>query len=315
MKTVPGSREVLIVTSIFLAPGAGATVAGYEEVIYYHSDALGSPVLATDINGNVLWREQYTPYGSRLLYESREVDCGPDNCTPVESPWDEKQWFTGKLEETRAGIQYFGARWYEPELGRFMSADPVLFQEDNIFSFNRYAYANNNPLRYADPDGREVTLVGASLALPEVFGIFQEVIGREIEVSGFTAGVAWSYPGESGQGEYDIALYLTSHINSKGGDTGRFALSYSNSVDDAASVKDLAGVGGGASLGLGPGGFDLTYSEDGFEMIGIHIGPGIGGTVRGEATAIWSAKHGQVGFSGYKEKTDESNIVKKKELD
>jgi hypothetical protein len=40
-------------------------------------------------------------------------------------------------------------------LGRFLSVDPVQFREDNIFSFNRYAYANNNPYRYFDPDGRE----------------------------------------------------------------------------------------------------------------------------------------------------------------
>ena len=35
--------------------------AEYEEVIYYHNDALGSPIVATDQNGDVLWREEYTP--------------------------------------------------------------------------------------------------------------------------------------------------------------------------------------------------------------------------------------------------------------
>jgi len=138
--------------------------ADYEEVIYYHNDALGSPIAATDANGDVLWREEYTPYGSRLTYESRETTCTSGTCYPVDSLWDEKQWYTGKYEETTLGINYFGARWYEPEIGRFLSQDPAGFSEDNIFSFNRYAYANNNPYRYIDPDGRNaVTALGGLL--------------------------------------------------------------------------------------------------------------------------------------------------------
>ncbi|RLA44773.1 MAG: hypothetical protein DRR06_08895 [Gammaproteobacteria bacterium] len=140
----------LLITSIVLPISA---IAQYEEIIYYHNDALGSPIVATDANGDVKWREEYSPYGSRLLHESREVDAGTG--AQVESPWDEKQWFTGKIEETGVGIQYFGARWYEPELGRFLSPDPVQFTESNIFSFNRYAYASNNPFSFFDPDGRQ----------------------------------------------------------------------------------------------------------------------------------------------------------------
>ena len=153
-----------LVFAVSLIPLAGTSVASvteYEEIIYYHNDALGSPVVATDANGDVLWQEEYSPYGSRLLLESQESDCSSGTCIPVESAWDEKQWFTGKLEESRSGIQYFGARWYEPEIGRFLSVDPVQFREDNIFSFNRYAYANNNPYKYIDPDGRVPVIVTA----------------------------------------------------------------------------------------------------------------------------------------------------------
>ncbi|MEW6991932.1 RHS repeat-associated core domain-containing protein [Colwelliaceae bacterium 6441] len=45
------------------------------------------------------------------------------------------------------------ARYYEPVIGRFYSNDPVGFRD--VHSFNRYAYANNNPYKYIDPDGRE----------------------------------------------------------------------------------------------------------------------------------------------------------------
>ena len=46
-----------------------------------------------------------------------------------------------------------GARYYDPVIGRFMGVDPKGVDPENIYSFNRYAYANNNPYKYVDPDG------------------------------------------------------------------------------------------------------------------------------------------------------------------
>ena len=107
---------------------------------YYHNDALGSPVAATDRNGTLFWRESYAPYGERLTHEAGSKDT---------------VWYTGKPEEAAFGLNYFGARWYDPKIGRFMGVDPAGFSADNIQSFNRYAYANNNPYAYVDPDGRD----------------------------------------------------------------------------------------------------------------------------------------------------------------
>lgn len=52
-----------------------------------------------------------------------------------------------------------GSRYYDPVIGCFMGIDPVDFQMDNLHSFNRYAYTNNNPYRFVDPDGREAVSV------------------------------------------------------------------------------------------------------------------------------------------------------------
>lgn len=49
------------------------------------------------------------------------------------------------------------ARYYDPVIGRFYSNDPVGFK--NVHNFNRYTYANNNPYKYTDPDGRDASLV------------------------------------------------------------------------------------------------------------------------------------------------------------
>ncbi len=49
-------------------------------------------------------------------------------------------------------------RYYDPVIGRFYSNDPVGFTASNPMMFNRYAYANNNPYKYTDPDGKAAVL-------------------------------------------------------------------------------------------------------------------------------------------------------------
>jgi RHS repeat-associated protein len=56
--------------------------------------------------------------------------------------------FTGKMLTEETGLVYFGARWYDPEIGRWITPDP---SEDGE---NWYGYCNNNPVNYVDPDGR-----------------------------------------------------------------------------------------------------------------------------------------------------------------
>lgn len=56
-------------------------------------------------------------------------------------------------------MTYAQARFYDPLIGRFLSTDPVYFSDDNPFTFNRYAYANNNPYKYKDPDGEDPILL------------------------------------------------------------------------------------------------------------------------------------------------------------
>ena len=108
---------------------------------YYHNDLLGSPVAATDASGHVIWRESYRPYGERLTND------------PASTAND--VWYTSRRQDADTGLVYMGARYYDPVAGRFVSKDPVGFDEGNVQSFNRYAYANDNPYRYVDPDGRE----------------------------------------------------------------------------------------------------------------------------------------------------------------
>jgi RHS repeat-associated protein len=110
-------------------------------VTFYHHDALGSVVAATDQAGAIVWQEEYQPYGGKITPVSTDDQTGNSD------------WYTGKSYNESLDLTYFGARWYDAKQGRFLSIDPAPVTIENIHSFNRYHYANNNPYKYVDPDG------------------------------------------------------------------------------------------------------------------------------------------------------------------
>ena len=61
--------------------------------------------------------------------------------------------FTGQRLDSSSALMYYGARYYDPVLGRFISADSIVPSAGNPQGLNRYAYVYNNPLRYRDPSG------------------------------------------------------------------------------------------------------------------------------------------------------------------
>ena len=113
-----------------------------EGVVYYlHSDHLGSTSILSDENGEQVTdsRVAYLPYGGVRLGEASTL---PTDYT-----------FTGQRLEAGLGLMHYGARFYSPRLGRFVSADTIVPQPGNPQDLNRYTYAANNPLLYTDPSG------------------------------------------------------------------------------------------------------------------------------------------------------------------
>ena len=123
------------------APLTVTIVQSGPRTVYYHNDFEGSPLAATDDQRQVVWLETYAPYGERYLNQDTVTRNG--------------LWYNGKPTEDSSGLSYYGGRWYNPTMGRFYSVDPQRFRDDNPLSFNRYAYANNNPYRFIDPNGSE----------------------------------------------------------------------------------------------------------------------------------------------------------------
>lgn len=142
----------LVLGTTLMAANSPASATNPDIVTYIHTDVSGSPLAATDAAGTVVWKESYRAYGERRLNQS--------------GSGQQQQWFHGK-EQDSTGLQYFGARYYDPVVGRFMGIDPVDFQDGNLHSFNRYAYGNNNPVKHVDPNGKWAE--DAVLALPGMY--------------------------------------------------------------------------------------------------------------------------------------------------
>jgi RHS repeat-associated protein len=136
---------------VVLAPAVAA--AQSDEVVYYHTDAIGSVRMVTNTSGAVIARYDFHPFGV-------EWPQSPPNASP-----DVRQ-FTAKERDAETELDYFGARYYRAQSGRFTSVDPVVNVNAALGDpqrWNRYAYAANSPLRNVDPDGRDVKYANAQL--------------------------------------------------------------------------------------------------------------------------------------------------------
>lgn len=103
---------------------------------YQHTDALGSPVAVSNETGQLVERTQYEPYGSPI---GKVVDgIG----------------YTGHVMDGATGLTYMQQRYYDQNIGHFLSVDPIPTSLVDGQRFGRYVYADGNPIKLFDPDGR-----------------------------------------------------------------------------------------------------------------------------------------------------------------
>ena len=107
---------------------------------FLHGDHLGSATLTTDGSGQRVGEARYRPYS--------EMRPG----YPVGAMVTDRL-YTGQRPDGDTGLLYYGARYYDPALMRFVQADTLVPDPANPQSLNRYAYVLNNPLKYTDPTG------------------------------------------------------------------------------------------------------------------------------------------------------------------
>jgi RHS repeat-associated protein len=112
---------------------------------FIHSDHLGSTRLVTAMDKSVVDNLDYEPFGQQASGASATTHK-----------------FTGKERDSESSLDYFGMRHYASTMGRWMVPDRVNVTEDRVVNpantLNKYVYGGNNPLKYVDPDGRDITL-------------------------------------------------------------------------------------------------------------------------------------------------------------
>ncbi|MFC8005925.1 RHS repeat-associated core domain-containing protein [Streptomyces olivaceus] len=121
---------------------------GASKVTYLASDHHGTPHLAINRNSALTFTKRYTtPFGDdrgELLY----------------GPWPDDKGFLGKSRDATTGLTHIGAREYDPRIGQFISADPLL-EADRPQTLNGYSYGAQNPLVLSDPTGMGLACGGA----------------------------------------------------------------------------------------------------------------------------------------------------------
>jgi len=63
--------------------------------------------------------------------------------------------YTGQRLESSIGLYDYGARFYDPQLGRWIQPDTIVPENQGVQAFDRFAYVSNNPLKYTDPSGHQ----------------------------------------------------------------------------------------------------------------------------------------------------------------
>jgi RHS repeat-associated protein len=198
---------------------------GQGALFFRHDDDKGSTRLVTDRAGRVVVRYDWGPYGESVVTQYAS-DAGWDTVRPA---------FGGRLWYPEIGLFYFGARWYDPDLGQFLTPDSYTGAPDDLRLVNPlrptsqqataraeilgewlkqprvrnpYAFCANDPIGHVDPNGHWsfggvlLSLLGAIWTLPNtLFGLLVEITCLMGEVVRWlvwlvTAGhVSWETPG------------------------------------------------------------------------------------------------------------------------
>jgi RHS repeat-associated protein len=117
------------------------TNSGTAVTQYYDYNDLGSVADTTTSSGAAASSYSYDAFGNLL--------------TPQGSGDSNRYLFSTKEFDSRSGLEYFGARYYDPEIGRWLTPDPLGF----VNGLNVYAYVNNNPVNLVDPFGLDETVL------------------------------------------------------------------------------------------------------------------------------------------------------------
>jgi RHS repeat-associated protein len=277
---------------------------------YFHKDHLGSSSAMTDSSGAVVETTNYAPFGEQREHTGAVVT---------------NYKFTDQELDSETGLYYYGARFYDPAIGRFISADTIVPGPYNPQALNRYSYVLNSPLIYIDPTGHLFSLdpftgKEASTVMDDWMGVEQvdatvcyysfcaqgsvDFTNNDVRQTQVGVGVGAGATGTIRFSSFDLSAGYGWAVIVGYGDNGAYASAYGGYGNVSASGTyyfkyDAYQVGAGA----GYGGFSASvgYSNYG----GWSAGAGYGG-----ASYTYNFDSGEGRFGFYVDVQDLSDAYK-----
>jgi RHS repeat-associated protein len=121
----PGQSSIYV-----YEPGSYAPLARVDQregekentLYYFHTDQIGTPLEMTDVEGQIVWQATYKAWGAPEKLEAGEVE--------------QNLRFQGQYFDDETGLHYNTFRYYDPEVGRFITQDPIgLLGGDNLYVY------------------------------------------------------------------------------------------------------------------------------------------------------------------------------------
>jgi len=239
------------------------------ERLFYHNDHLGGTHVITDMGTQQTGQRteliEYDPWGVVSRSEGNS---------------DATRRFTGQKLDPETALMYYGGRYYDPVLGRFVSPDPFVPAQGNPQSLNRYAYALNNPVRFVDPSGYFWKELGQGLGK-----IFHFTLGVDRYAIPVAAGIA-------------VTVVTSGCVPCGGAVAGSLAgglntIYYGGSISDVARNAAIGGAIGGIAAATGNFAGIVAQeiaigaaSEGTSVFVGVVVGAAVGGAANGALHAV-----------------------------
>lgn len=149
-------------------------------IYYYRRDVQGNVIAILDNAGEIMVEYKYDAWGNAIIREIGEaaINCGLAYMNPIR--------YRGYYYDNARGLYYLTTRYYDPETGRFTSADDTSYlAPSTVNGLNLYAYCNNNPVMNVDPDGHFL------------LSVFLIVTGISALIGGISGGINAAMSGQS----------------------------------------------------------------------------------------------------------------------
>ena len=144
--------------------GMQYTANGTDSLYYFHRNLQGDVVALYDTNGVLKVKYNYDAWGNCTIDNTQTTDIALAKANPIR--------YRGYYFDVDTGLYYLNARYYSPELRRFISLDDTAYLDpETVDGLNLYAYCCNDPVNYADPSGNgPITAILIGLGIGAIIG-------------------------------------------------------------------------------------------------------------------------------------------------